>query len=160
MALPAQVSSAPVDKDDIFLLLESYKNNIELTSTLLEQQKQLLNQQSEVIKKQNTLCDTMNKLLDKFDMCYTNANNIQTKLLESQGEIKKDVSSCKTDIKTDISGVKTTILTDHNKLALLIYGMGGGLITLIISLIGFMYIWSDRFSLMKDIAVKVGVVLH
>jgi predicted PurR-regulated permease PerM len=116
-----------VEKDDIFLLLESYKNSIELSSTLLEQQKQIVEKESEIIKNQNEIIkkiedttDTLEKLSDK-----------QTSL---QIESNKD----------------------HNKLYTLIYFSLGGMVSIILGLIGLLVMFSDKFNLIKNIAIKVG----
>jgi hypothetical protein len=158
--------SKPVNQDDIFLLLESYKNNIQLTTTLLEQQKQLLTQQSEVINKQNDLCDNMEKVLKKFDDCFTNSNNIQTKVLESQTEIKTNVNTAKTEVstvvgkvkeelKTEVTIFKTDVLKDHNRLAILLYGLGGGMGVIVLALITFMVAWSDKLHTLTDLVSKM-----
>jgi len=130
-----------VEKDDIFLLLESYKNNIELSSTLLEQQRQLLTKQEELIKKQDSACDDLKEVLKKSDQCAINSLNIQAKVLESQ-----------TLIKTDM-------LKDNNKIHTNMYIQLGCLFTIIISLIGLLITLFEKFSYIKAIAVKIGAVI-
>ncbi len=46
-----KVKETPLSYKDFTILMEAYKNNVELTTTLLEQQKQLFLQQEEILEK-------------------------------------------------------------------------------------------------------------
>lgn len=52
----------PMTFRDLTILMEGYRNNIELTSTLLEQQKQLLTQHDSILKNQSGMCTELSDL--------------------------------------------------------------------------------------------------
>jgi len=70
-----KVQETPLSYKDFTILMEAYKNNVEFTTTLLEQQKQLFIQQEELLEmnekiKKNTF-DTNIILENKFkDMAF------------------------------------------------------------------------------------------
>ena len=77
---------------DLTLLMEGYRNNIELTTTLLEQQKQLLTQHDTMLKNQADLCKEIEELAKSLNQI--------TK------ELKDDFISLKIDSTKEYSSIK------------------------------------------------------
>ena len=79
---------APTEKDqlsknDLFILMDSYKNNIQLNTTLLEQQKQMLQLHSNVLEKQNETMTMLDNLILKLGKCSETIGTNQTSLSTS-----------------------------------------------------------------------------
>lgn len=58
-----------LSKNDLYILMESYKNNIQLNTTLLEQQKQLMVMNDTSIQKQKELCNTLDDFIKNISTC-------------------------------------------------------------------------------------------
>lgn len=56
-----------LNSDDLILLLESYKNQIELNTTLLEQQKRISDQIESLLTSQKTLCDSLHSMIETLN---------------------------------------------------------------------------------------------
>ena len=56
----------PLNLKDLALLMEAYKNNIELSTMLHEQNKQILDQQEKIINSIGFTCSTLNSCFDKI----------------------------------------------------------------------------------------------
>lgn len=132
----------PVDKDDIFLLLDSYKNNIELSTTLLEQQKKLLEQQAEILKHQNKICENTDETLKRFDQCTINSVNLQKNFSDS------------------ITSIKVENAESHNRLKYSIWALSGAMVTIVISLMGLIVAIMDKYKIITLIANKLGVLIQ
>lgn len=148
-------NGSDLTKQDLFLLLDSYKNTVELNTTLLEQIKKLLevvhdieDLETESVKKKEEIVNQIISLASKITENQTSLTTLQSKLeakfLESKIDIIKEVG----------------------KIKLLIYGAYSGMIMIIIGLIGLICSLIDRFSLLKEIILilkeigkKLGVQL-
>jgi len=107
---------------DLTLLMESYKNNIEISTMLHEQQKQLLTQQDDLLDKQKNFCE----LLDKWS----------TKSSESFKEMNDSLASFNKEFSTRMNYFDVEMQKNYNSLKMMMYvawtGMGG----IVISLVG------------------------
>jgi hypothetical protein len=114
-----------LDRDDLFLLLESYRNTIELNTTLLERQ-EILNSRIE-------------KVLSEV-----------IKICTSQSAIAAEVGKLPTQIQILIDTMRTAESKEHNDLKLQLYAAFGVLGALALALIGLLVkIWPQipiRFS--------------
>jgi len=97
-----------LSRSDLYLVMESYRNNIALNTTLIEQQKQILLLQNDIIDKQQDLADKLKDITING-----------TKLLEKQEEVlNKTVESSKAFVNCagDISNKEAKILDQQSKL--------------------------------------------
>lgn len=162
-----------LSKEDLYLLMESYKNMITLNATLAEQQKHLMENQEKIIVKQDMLatkqtsvCDRINTMIDRIDT-WTNTTkaghdeiqNTCTGLEESlQGKMDKIL-----DNQTSIVIENTK---QHEGIKNHIYGAYialGSIIASVLTMIYFVYSHNDKagelLKLLQKIAVKLGVQL-
>jgi len=58
-----------LSRDDLFLLMEAYRNNIELSTTLLQQQNQITEQLKKTTMQQEKICTSIDKVANKLDTC-------------------------------------------------------------------------------------------
>lgn len=132
-----------LSREDLTLLMESYRNTIELHTTLLEQQKQVLQFQHTIIEKQDSILGKQSNVCDKLSTLATNlgacANNIAESnkaMTETYLSIKKDVEDEVEKVGTKIEKTRLENVTQHSAITNKIYvGMVGSAV-IIITLIG------------------------
>ena len=128
---------------DVTLLMEAYKNNIVLTTALLEQQKQVLVQQVDIISNQKTINSEL--------IVITKAiKDIQTSTLEKSNEIFKEVL-------TNYNDIRLEIVKENSTLKNMMYVAWIGCASIIASLITIIINMSSKFSILGAIANKLGV---
>ena len=133
----------PMMFQDVTLLMEAYKNNIVLTTALLEQQKQVLIQQADIISNQKTINSEL--------IVITKAiKDIQTSTLEKSNEIFKDVL-------TNYNDIRLEIVKENSTLKNMMYVAWIGCASIIASLITIIINMSSKFSILGAIANKLGV---
>jgi len=123
-----------LSRDDLFLLLESYKNTIQLNTTLCEQQKQILN-------KQNLVCDSITKILNEIKYLVKINTEIDYKgnqklVVDGIGNVKDKVDDVNNTVKLEFSTHKMDVIKDHSGITIKLYIAFGGMISIIITLIG------------------------
>jgi len=117
-----------LSKNDLFILMESYKNNIQLNTTLLEQQKQLLIMNASAIDKQKEFCETLDRFIQNVTSCSEKMNVNYTKLTklieDKSNTITSQITNGCADSKVEHSGIRLRIY-------MAMIGMGGIIISLI-----------------------------
>jgi hypothetical protein len=136
-----------LSKQDLYILMESYKNNIQLNTTLLEQQKQLIILNDQSMNKQQELCNDIDKLIEKVTTCLEIIQTNQTKLEENQEKLKENQEKLNLDIISFSSNSKL----EHGKIVNRIYLALGGMVTIIISVIGLAATYSDKIAAVANI---------
>lgn len=149
-------SDRPLNVQDLFVLMESYKNNIELSTMLLEQQKQLLSHQNIIIEKQKDQCDSLGKLLEKISNIIERQDKCATEVIKVQNELMNNQNNVKNEINKNQDTMRLEITKDHSGLKNLIYGVYTSIGLVIIALIGLLVTMFDKFHVLKDIAIKIG----
>ena len=138
-----ETQDKPMMFQDVTLLMEAYKNNIGLTTALLEQQKQVLIQQADIISNQKTINSEL--------IVITKAiKDIQTSTLEKSNEIFKDVL-------TNYNDIRLEIVKENSTLKNMMYVAWIGCASIIASLITIIINMSSKFSILGAIANKLGV---
>lgn len=120
-----------LSKQDLFILMDSYKNNIQLNTTLLEQQKQMLILHDKIIEKQKETCDMIDGLVQKIGKCSETISNNQLTLSTNQTALSTDLAS----FSSKLSGEHSSIIS---KIQMTYIGFGTivvGIITLVITFI-------------------------
>ena len=132
-----------LSRKDLTLLMESYRNTIELHTTLLEQQKQVLDFQHTIIEKQDSMLGKQSKVYDQLSAlvkslgsCATNLEKNNKSIIETLSSVKDGVEDEVEKVGTKIEGTRVENVTQHSAITNKIYvGMvGSGMI--IITLIG------------------------
>ncbi len=129
-----------IKANDLYIFMESYKNNIQLNTTLLEQQKQLMVMNDQAIDKQKELCTT----LDSF---ITNITTCSQKILDNNIEIIKKVEDRTNEIKNQL-------ILEHEKLNNKLYIAFIGMIGIVISVISLAISFADKFNSLKILIGK------
>lgn len=156
-----------ISKNDLFILMDSYKNNIQLNTTLLEQQKQMMVINSQAIEKHQDLCKSVDELIDKLTTCSkvlsdnhtkisndlnmlstrlgTEFNNLNTNLTIKMSNEADRLNANDTKLINKFEYETTGLSNEHGKITNKIYlafiAMGG----IIISVIGLAISFADKF---------------
>jgi hypothetical protein len=132
-----------LSREDLALLMDSYRNTIELHTTLLEQQKQVLQFQHTIIEKQDSILGKQSKVYDQLSILAKSLGSCASNIEESNKSMTKTLSSIKDDVEKEVEKVGTKIegtrienITQHSAITNKIYvGMVGSAM-IIITLIG------------------------
>ena len=90
-----------LQRDDLFLLLDSYKNSIELNATVLEQTRKVVDRQNQILSEQKQLLDKVGKVIDSLSVCEKSSHELQKEVLSAlSGNDEKMTSYHTENIKT------------------------------------------------------------
>ena len=112
----------PLNLKDLALLMEAYKNNIELSTMLHEQNKQILDQQEKIINSIGFTCSTLNSCFDKIQNTFR--------------EIGSDLREHDKSLLTTSNSYGLSLSEKYNTLKAMIYVAYGGLGAIIVALLG------------------------
>jgi len=160
-----------LSKEDLYLLMESYKNMITLNSTLAEQQKQLIENQQKIFEKQDTLaskqnqiCDRVNLMADRIERWSSDAKISHNEIQDTCSGLEENLSEKLNELKD--SSIQMTIdnTKSHSSLKNHIYGAYIGMGSIIISvltLVYFVFSHNDKtneiLKILQKVALKLGV---
>jgi hypothetical protein len=135
----AQETSDKLSKNDLYILMESYRNNIQLNTTLLEQQKQLIVMINQSVEKQKELCSNMDTFIQNLTTC-------STRLEENHGKVIGLIESKTNSISTQLTMTSGTNSVEHSSIKNKIYVGWIGMGMIIISLIGLAISYADKIQ--------------
>jgi hypothetical protein len=124
---------------DLMILMEAYRNNIELSTSLLEQQKQILVQQDDILNKQKEIITSISNV-------STSLLQLPTQFLSLENKFRENSSSTQLEMTKNYSSMR-------NLLYVVFIGSGSIIITLITIIVEM----SSKMSVIEAIARKLGV---
>lgn len=127
---------------DLVLLMDAYKNNIELTTTAMDQIKQILSQQDKILDSQKDLCKEI-----------INTTNVMRDFSSSMVEKMSDINK-------DIMDVKLEVIKENSSLRNVMYIFLVGSIALISSIVSLTIDLSKRYILIEKIAIFLGISIQ
>jgi cysteinyl-tRNA synthetase len=149
--------SKHLNKEDLFLLMESYRNMITMHSTLVEQQKQIINLQNNMIKKQdeisikqNKSCDQLSRITEKLGECTDNLTKTNDNIQSHCLSLDKSMTSLFDGIKDRISETKLEATKQHSGINLRIYVAMGAMATIIITILAMGGTLIEKFTLIHS----------
>jgi predicted PurR-regulated permease PerM len=142
-----------IQKADLYLLLDSYKNSVELSTIIMEQLRQITDLQSKFnetgtgsIQKQKEIYNSLEKIANLLESYSNNIKNSNDKVYDKIIEFEKSLSTFQVEQKGLFGKV-------GSRINLVYVGLG----TLIVSLISIIYLLIEKLHLISDIANKLGV---
>lgn len=133
------MSEDKLTRDDLVLLMESYRNMITMHQTILDQTTKTIDAMSDIASKQDSLfskqsavCTTMNAINDKMDKC---SSDCAAGLVASTDKM----DSFKDTVVKVLNTHEKKSIEDNAKLANKIYIGWIGMGTIIIGLVGLIY---------------------
>lgn len=140
-------------RDDLFLLMKSYENNVAINTTLLEQLKHVVEKQNDLLDKHADINILMNQLIKDISVQSEGDRNhtkFISEVIEKNMQTTKSFEDKNSAEHKEISE-KTTNIKWHIKY---IYS---GLVSIIISLLTVIYLIVDKLDLIDKIAKFFGV---
>jgi predicted PurR-regulated permease PerM len=142
-----------LNRADLYLLLDSYKNNVELSTVISEQLRQIAELQTQFNNEEKTSVqkqkEIYNCLLNIVELLKTHSDNIK----DSNDRVYNTIVSYEKNLiefQTEQKGLFGKV---GNKINLLYVGF----CSLIISLLGIVYLLVEKLHMLADIAKRLGV---
>ena len=135
-----------LSRDDLFLLMESYRNTIELNTTLLEQQKQIIEGNKKILDSNTEICERIEAVADKLDACTIELSKTHQQWNETR--LQYNATNTQEHLKL------------KNHLNVVVVAMGTLCVGIIGASIKAVYTfssWSEEIHLLEHIARAVGV---
>lgn len=134
-----------LSRDDLFLLMESYKTTIESNTTLLQQQETLLQQHNTIIDKQKEVSQSISQILKDLGQYTKEIGELEHSLLEAKNE-------CKTSVTEVLSNHNLERVKEHSSIKLRLYIVYAGLVGVVASLTTLLIGAFDKFKIIEEIA--------
>ena len=131
-----------LSRDDLYLLMDSYKNTIELNTTLSHQQNAIIEQQHLILEQDKKTGEKMDLLIQKLGDHTTALTNIQTEMTVTNSARRLECNK------------------EHSSMTIKVYGVIASLIIIIIALIALIkpaHNYNEIKTVVDEIAVQVGV---
>lgn len=132
-------SGSSFSRDDLFLLLEAYRNQVETNQTLMEQQSRLIEQHSLILDKQQTVCNNVNEVISKI-------GRLSEREAEKHAHLGDKINTSQLNCVKDHGSLKT-------RMAILYIGVGA----IVLALVNLAYSAYEKLDIIKAIAKKLGV---
>lgn len=128
-----------LNREDLVLLLQAYKNQVETNQTLMEQQGKLLEQHNQILSKQQIVCNNVNDVINKI-------THLSEQEAEKHIKLIQDFNIGKLKCLQDHGGMRT-------RMAILYVGISA----IIIPLMGLLYLAYEKLDLIKSVVKHLGV---
>ena len=162
-----------LSKNDLFILMESYKNNVQLNTTLLEQQKQIMIMNGQTIERQQALCKSVDDLVEKLTTCSkilsenhikisNDLSTISTKICTNMNELGNSLENticeetgklnkCCTELSNKVEINTTHLSHEHSKITNKIYLAFIGMSGIIVSIITLSISFADKYHTLSTV---------
>jgi hypothetical protein len=135
-----------LSKEDVFLMMKSYENNVKYNTQLYDRQEILVKEQSKIIDNLKTITDTQEKVNNQLEILVNTLTSHNALCNISVSDISKSIT------EGYINNVR-----EHSKLKYHMVGISGGLLVVIIALItAFEKLWS-KSDIIDAVAKYIGV---
>jgi hypothetical protein len=125
-----------IDRDDLFLLMESYKNTIELNTTLLERQEILSQLQAKLIESITEVCGNQSRILQEIKAIPETLSSAAGHLA---GELKRS-NDAQIDqlrvLRDQLSQARNAEVKEHAGFNNRLYVALSGMVCIVLALIG------------------------
>jgi len=139
------VRGGVLSRGDLFLLMESYRNTIELNTTLLEQQKLIIDGNKLIAESNEKLCLRIEDVAKKLDICAIEL--IKTHNQWNESRILFNATNTEEHLK--LKGYLNIVAVAIGSLCL---GMGG----VVIKALSVFHSWGSSIHMIESIAKAVG----
>lgn len=116
-------------RDDLYLLLESYRNSIELNTTLLERQELINTGQQEILAQVVAICETQAQMLERL-------KGLPADLHAAIDELCQATATKSERLGDQLQAHALETYRDHQGHRLRMYGAFVGMVAIILGLIG------------------------
>jgi len=135
-----------LSKEDVFLMMKSYENNVKYNTQLYDRQEVLVKEQEKVIDNLKNITVEQQKVnlqLETLIKTLTNHNSL--------------CNTGVTDISKSITESRINNVKEHSKLRYHLIGISGGLIVIVITLIAALEQMWSKSDIIDAVAKYIGV---
>lgn len=118
-----------IGRDDLYLLLESYRNSIELNTTLLERQEKITEAQQTILAEVLGICKTQARMFERI-------KGLPADLHTAIGELCGATAAKCDGLAEQLRGHAEETFKEHHGHRLRMYGAYVGMVAIILGLIG------------------------
>lgn len=122
-----------VNRDDLLLMMESYKNQIELNTTLLSRQEVIITKQEEIIGQLAEILALQGKVLAGVGAVPDAMERVVHELCETTGDTCKGINAA---VDKNFSSARQAQIKEHNGINNRIYVGWVGMGTIVMALVG------------------------
>lgn len=168
-----------LSRADLYLVMESYRNNIALNTTLVEQQKQVILLQNDIIDKQQELADVLKEISQnakdllkkqeevlkeseesakKFEKCAEDIVCKEGDIIKTQKELETTLDKAKSDLISSMNLDRAACAQDHIALKGTIKSIIGTSAAIILGLIGLIATLFTKFNILDDFQKSLDIL--
>lgn len=155
-----ELKNKSLSRDDLMLLMDSYRNTIQMHTTLVEQQKvviglqhELLTKQDSILNKQDVLCRSMESISKNLEGCAERFREATTLVTSKCDELNSQISGKVEGVETKVDRSTLDSVKEHGSLKLRLYIAMGGMILIILSLVTLNITAFEKFEMFQECAV-------
>ena len=152
-----ELKNKSLSRDDLMLLMDSYRNTIQMHTTLVEQQKvviglqhELLTKQDSILNKQNEICNTMEHVSKNLEGCTSRFQEATTLVTNKCDELNNSISGKVEGVESKVDKSTIDSIKEHGSLKLRLYVAMGGMILIILSLVTLNITAFDKFEMFEE----------
>ena len=128
-----------INRDDLFLLMESYKNTIELNTTLLERQELVNSMQIKLMESIKEICANQSKILSEIKTVPDAFLIMAEKIADEIKQLNNHNTTELRVIKEEVTKGRNAQIKEHAGLNLRIYVALSGMAAIVVALIGLIF---------------------
>lgn len=129
-------TSERIGRDDLFLLMESYKNTVELNTTLLERKEIISRQQVALVESINKMCENQATILTELKTFPETVRRAVEKITQALKDINDTHKKEFRVLREQHAENNKTVIREHAALNNRVYVAFSGMAAIIIALIG------------------------
>ena len=142
-----------MSRDDLFLLMQSYENTVQLNTTLLNQHQKLLEDSKSLLEKHSEIIVNLNSLTDKQQRISETITTIVDKISILSEHHERNIENI--EVKLDEHRVEC--LKDHNQQKTKIMVIGAAIGGVGVTLLGLVVQMWAKYEIIDAIAKSLGV---
>lgn len=161
-----------LSRADLYLVMESYRNNIALNTTLVEQQKQVMLLQNDIMDKQQELAEVLKEISQNgrelikkqeevlkkteesaktFEQCAEDIVCKEGNIITAQKELDNTIENTKRDLINAMSLDRSACSKDHIALKGTIKSIVGTFAAIILGLIGLLATFFTKLNTLDEL---------
>lgn len=177
--MPGDEEKIVLSRSDLYLVMESYRNNIALNTTLVEQQKQVILLQNDIIDKQQELTEVLKEISQnakdllkkqeevlkesdestkKFEKCVDDIVCKEADIIKTQKDLEVTLDKAKTDLINTMNLARSACSQDHLALRGTIKSIIGTSAAIILGLIGLIATLFTKFNILDDFQKSLDIL--
>lgn len=112
-------------KDDLILLMDSYRNHFAMNQTLLSEITKIIDQQNIITQKQDAIISKQSKVCDKLQTCADSLTKANEKIDGMQTNVVKEIHEHSLESSKDHGSTRSKVYVGIVGMGLIVIGLIG-----------------------------------